>query len=337
MSHRQASTSGTFSAKMTRQESVSTSSPPSGGPTAIAALVPAVHEPIAAARSLAPEDRGDDRQRARHEQRAERRPAAPRAAISSSTDGRDRADERGDAEAGRADREDPPPAVEVAERAADEDQRREQQQVGLDDPLLVGERRVEVVAQRGQRDVDDRLVDEHDRRPEDAGDQRQPLRAGLVHRRWRSQRAARRRSIRPIAPPSEQHAGADADDRDERRCRRRARPPGLQRGRARGGAPRQLGVRPRSASAHALAAAPCACFADDRRRCPVPAAARGVDALAEQRRGLRARRRAGASWPPAGGRSRPAARTPCRSASRGRRRSRRPGRRPPAPSAPAAQ
>ena len=33
---------------------MSTSSPPSGGPTAIAALVPAVHEPIAAARSSRP-------------------------------------------------------------------------------------------------------------------------------------------------------------------------------------------------------------------------------------------------------------------------------------------
>ena len=39
------------------------------------------------------------------------------------------------------------------------------------------------VAQRRQRDVDDRLVDEHDRRAEDAGDERQPLRAGFIHRR----------------------------------------------------------------------------------------------------------------------------------------------------------
>ena len=54
MSHKHASTSGTFIAKMTRQESTSTSSPPSGGPTAIAALVPAVQEPIAAARSPGP-------------------------------------------------------------------------------------------------------------------------------------------------------------------------------------------------------------------------------------------------------------------------------------------
>ena len=66
------------------------------------------------------EDRGDDRQRARHEQRAER--ALQRARADQQLDRRrDRADERRGAEARGADREDPPPAVEVAERAADED------------------------------------------------------------------------------------------------------------------------------------------------------------------------------------------------------------------------
>ena len=43
-----------FIAKTMRQLSASTSRPPSGGPIAIAALVPAVHEPIAAARSCGP-------------------------------------------------------------------------------------------------------------------------------------------------------------------------------------------------------------------------------------------------------------------------------------------
>ena len=46
---------------------------------------------------------------------------------------------------------------------------------------------------------------------------------------------------------------------------------------------------------------------------------------------------AGRPWRPACGRSRPAARTPCRSASPGRRRSRRPGRPPPAPVSASAQ
>src|SRR5687768_13593920 len=45
ISHRQTSTSGMFIAKTTRHDSASTSSPPSGGPKAIAALVPAVHDP----------------------------------------------------------------------------------------------------------------------------------------------------------------------------------------------------------------------------------------------------------------------------------------------------
>ena len=133
---------------------------------------------------------------------------------------RDRADERRAAEAGRADREDPPPAVEVAERAADEDQRCEHQQVGLDDPLLVGERGVEVVAQRRQRDVDDGLVDEHDRRAEDAGDERQPLRAGFVHRqRLGDGRRARTPSVTVstvinwAAPKGDRHADFGRGDR----------------------------------------------------------------------------------------------------------------------------
>ena len=66
-------------------------------------------------------------------------------------------------------------AEEVAERAADEDQRAEREQVGVDDPLLEREAAAEVALDRRQRDVDDRRVDEHDRRPEDAGDERQPL------------------------------------------------------------------------------------------------------------------------------------------------------------------
>ena len=79
MSHRHTSTSGTFIAKITRHDSASTSRPPSGGPTAIAALVPAVHEPIAAGALVGAEDRRDDRQRARDEQRTGRALERPRA------------------------------------------------------------------------------------------------------------------------------------------------------------------------------------------------------------------------------------------------------------------
>ena len=44
----------------------------------------------------------------------------------------------------------------------------ERQQVGLDDPLLRGEAGVEVLADRRQRDVDDRAVEEDDADAEDA-------------------------------------------------------------------------------------------------------------------------------------------------------------------------
>ena len=71
---------------MTRQESTSTSRPPSGGPSAIAPLVPAVQVPIAAARSPGPKtvvmiasELGTSS--------APNAPCSPRATISSSTDG----------------------------------------------------------------------------------------------------------------------------------------------------------------------------------------------------------------------------------------------------------
>ncbi len=44
-------TSGTLTAKIARHEIVSTSRPPTSGPRATPAAVPAVHEPIAVARS----------------------------------------------------------------------------------------------------------------------------------------------------------------------------------------------------------------------------------------------------------------------------------------------
>jgi len=40
--------------------------------------------------------------------------------------------------------------------------RGQRQQIGLDDPLLAGQATPEVVAQRGQRDVDHGRVQEHD-------------------------------------------------------------------------------------------------------------------------------------------------------------------------------
>ena len=83
------------------------------------------------------------------------------------------------------DQEQAPRAEEVAERAADEQQRAERQQVGVDDPLLQREATAEVALDRRQRDVDDRRVDEDDHRAEDAGDEDQAIalrRVLRVHR-----------------------------------------------------------------------------------------------------------------------------------------------------------
>ena len=96
-------------------------------------------------------------------------PCSARPATSTSIDGASAQSTRHDAEAADADREDPPLAVEVAERAGDEDQRAERQQVGVGHPLLAGEPAAEVVADRRQRDVDHGRVEARDERAHDRG------------------------------------------------------------------------------------------------------------------------------------------------------------------------
>ena len=92
---------------------------------------------------------------------------------------RERAEQRRDAEARDAEREDAPLAVEVGQRAGDEDQRAQRQQVGVGDPLLPGEPAAEVVRDRRERDVDDGGVHRHHRRAQDRRHQRAALR---IHR-----------------------------------------------------------------------------------------------------------------------------------------------------------
>ena len=60
----------------------------------------------------------------------------------------------------------------IAQRAADKDERTEEQRVGLDDPLHFGDRGVEIGLQRGERHVDHGRVDERHARPDDRGGQR---------------------------------------------------------------------------------------------------------------------------------------------------------------------
>ncbi len=63
-------------------------------------------------------------------------------------------------------------AEEVAERAAEQERRGEAQEESLDDPLLRGERAAEVLTDRGERNVHDGAVEEHEARRQRAGGQR---------------------------------------------------------------------------------------------------------------------------------------------------------------------
>ena len=130
-----ASTSGTLSAKIQRHETWSTITPPASGPTIEAMPPQAVHEPIAAPRSLGGKAATMIASELGVEQRPGRALEGPRA--DQDLDGRrQRARERETPNAADADREHAPLAVDVAERAADQDQRAERQQVGVRDPLL---------------------------------------------------------------------------------------------------------------------------------------------------------------------------------------------------------
>ena len=167
-------TSGRLIRKIARQETAVTSQPPATGPTTNAIPVQAVQVPIAAPRS-SPLKTTVIVASAAGVSSAPATPCSARAKISASALHASAHRSRGQPERAEADQEDPLAAEEVAERAADEDQRAERQEIGVDDPLLEREAAAEVVLDRGQRDVDDRPVDEHDRRPEDAADERQAL------------------------------------------------------------------------------------------------------------------------------------------------------------------
>ena len=99
-------------------------------------------------------------------------------------------------------REHAPLAVEVAERAADQDQRAERQQVAVDDPLLRRQAAAERALDRRQRDVHDRAVEQHDARADDARDQRQALDRGFAARGRHAPTVAAddRGSVRRYAP-----------------------------------------------------------------------------------------------------------------------------------------
>jgi hypothetical protein len=78
------------------------------------------------------------------------------------------AEQRRDREESEADREHELAAEQVGQRPSGEQQRGERQRIGVDHPLDVGEARVQVGGDLGQRDVDDRDVEQqHERRHAD--------------------------------------------------------------------------------------------------------------------------------------------------------------------------
>jgi hypothetical protein len=88
--------------------------------------------------------------------------------------------------------EDPPAPEAVAERAAHQHEGRQQQQVGLDDPLRHPHVDGQLALHDGERDVDQRAVQERHARPEHRHEER-PARRGASHRAGWSIAASRRR------------------------------------------------------------------------------------------------------------------------------------------------
>ena len=96
-------------------------------------------------------------------------PAAPctaRAIASTVASGASRARDARDGERHEAGDEDPPAAEAIAERAAEQQERGERDEVRVDRPLQTRDVGLQVAADRRQRDVDDRAVEERDARAE---------------------------------------------------------------------------------------------------------------------------------------------------------------------------
>ena len=127
---------GRLMKKIERQPTVSTSQPPSGGPSAVVrAPAAAAQVPIAGPRA-SPLYAAPTIARLAGVSRAAATPCAIRAAISQIAEGASAADERSGREAQRARSANTPPAAEsVARRTAKQDETRERQHVAVDHPL----------------------------------------------------------------------------------------------------------------------------------------------------------------------------------------------------------
>jgi hypothetical protein len=70
-------------------------------------------------------------------------------------------------------------ASKIAQRAAGQEQRSQRQRVGFDNPLNLGQRRVESRLQRRKGHVHDRAIDERQTRSENGGRKYPAARAGI--------------------------------------------------------------------------------------------------------------------------------------------------------------
>ncbi len=165
---------GTLTKKIHSQPMPEVITPPTTGPTATAAPITPPNTPKATPRSLALERLCDQRQRGREHHRAAgalhgagevQRQRVPRQAACG----------RGQREHDQPGHEHAPAPEQVSQRAGRQQERGERERVGVDHPLQVGERGMQRALDVGQRDVDDRDVEQqHEDRHRD-GDQGPPL------------------------------------------------------------------------------------------------------------------------------------------------------------------
>ena len=178
-------------AKIQRHEAASISCPPTSGPTMVAMPDHANQEPTAGPR-WAGGKAATITASALGASSAPKTPCATRPPTITSMLGASAHTSDVAPNPTQPDREDPPLAEDVAQRPADEDQRRERQQVAVGDPLLAREPAAEILLDRRQRDVDDRRVEADHERAHDRGQQAQALRATHAAARYpRTPRGAR--------------------------------------------------------------------------------------------------------------------------------------------------
>ena len=157
--------SGTLMRNTHRHENASINQPPTNGPTALATPASPAHAPIARPRSTS----WNAEPMIARLPGTSSAPAAPwNARAIASTVASDASAHATDASGERHEpgEEDPAAAEAVAERAAEEQERGERDEVRVERPLQTGDVGLQVAADRGQRDVHDRAVEERDARPE---------------------------------------------------------------------------------------------------------------------------------------------------------------------------